>query len=98
MPKAGCPNNWFDGRRFHDDTDSNLIDRKVYDSLDLAGWVSKEGMSKLLLLLYTNTTVCYCFIFVDEAAVNCQGNRQRMKYLKKILVPSCHISSICQVY
>lgn len=43
MPKAGCPNNWFDGRRFHDDTNGNLIDRKVYDSLHLAGWVSKEG-------------------------------------------------------
>ncbi|XP_078359812.1 uncharacterized protein LOC144644238 isoform X2 [Oculina patagonica] len=46
MPKVGCPNNWFDGRRFHDDTNSNLIDRKVYDSLHLAGWVSKEGIEQ----------------------------------------------------
>jgi len=46
MPKAGCPNNWFDGRRFHDDTNANLIDGKVYDSLHLAGWVSKEGIEQ----------------------------------------------------
>ena len=60
MPKAGCPNNWFDGRRFHDDNNSNLIDRKLYDSLHLAGWVSKEGISMLFLSfkrLHTMTTV-----------------------------------------
>ncbi|KAJ7379190.1 hypothetical protein OS493_017690 [Desmophyllum pertusum] len=46
MPKAGCPNNWFDGRRFHDNSSGNLIDRKVYESLHLAGWVSKEGIEQ----------------------------------------------------
>ena len=43
MPKAGCPNNWFDGRRFRDVDSGNLIDRKIYDSLHLAGWISREG-------------------------------------------------------
>lgn len=43
MPKAGCPNNWFDGRRFPDVGSGNLIDRKVYESLHLGGWISKEG-------------------------------------------------------
>lgn len=47
MPKAGCPNNWFDGRRFHDDTNANLIERKVHESLHLAGWVSKEGITDI---------------------------------------------------
>ena len=51
MPKAGCPSNWFDGRRFHDDTNANLIDCKVYDSLHLAGWVSKEGIHSFSCLL-----------------------------------------------
>ena len=44
MPKAGCPNNWFDGRRFHDVDSGNLIDHKMYESLHLAGWISKEGI------------------------------------------------------
>jgi len=46
MPKAGCPNNWFDGRRFHDVDSGNLIDRKVYESFHLAGWISKEGIEQ----------------------------------------------------
>lgn len=46
MPKAGCPNNWFDGRRFRDVDSGNLIDRKIYDSLHLAGWISREGIEQ----------------------------------------------------
>lgn len=46
MPKAGCPNNWFDGRRFHDVDSGNLIDHKMYESLHLAGWISKEGIEQ----------------------------------------------------
>lgn len=46
MPKAGCPNNWFDGRRFHDDKSNNLVDRKIYDTLHLAGWVTKQGIEQ----------------------------------------------------
>ena len=46
MPKAGCPDNWFEGRRFHDTDTSGtlLIDQKIYESLHLAGWISKEGI------------------------------------------------------
>lgn len=46
MPKAGCPNNWFDGRRFPDVGSGNLIARKVYESLHLGGWISKEGIEQ----------------------------------------------------
>lgn len=46
MPKAGCPNNWFDGRRFHDDKTGNLVDREVYDNLHLAGWITREGIEQ----------------------------------------------------
>ena len=44
MPKAGCPDNWFEGRRFHDTSGTLLIDQKIYESLHLAGWISKEGI------------------------------------------------------
>lgn len=47
MPKAGCPNNWFEGRRFHDDKTGNLVDREAYNNLHLAGWITKEGMRRL---------------------------------------------------
>ena len=47
MPKAGCPNNWFEGRRFHDDKTGNLVDREAYNNLHLAGWITKEGIRRL---------------------------------------------------
>lgn len=46
MPKAGCPNNWFEGRRFHDDKTGNLVDREAYNNLHLAGWITKEGIEQ----------------------------------------------------
>ncbi|XP_015764518.1 PREDICTED: uncharacterized protein LOC107343465 [Acropora digitifera] len=46
MPKAGCPDNWFEGRRFHDTSGTLLIDQNIYESLHLAGWISKEGIEQ----------------------------------------------------
>ncbi|KAK2563740.1 hypothetical protein P5673_012727 [Acropora cervicornis] len=46
MPKAGCPDNWLEGRRFHDTSGTLLIDQKIYESLHLAGWISKEGIEQ----------------------------------------------------
>lgn len=46
MPKAGCPNDWSEGRRFHDDDSGSSIDRKFFESLHLAGWLSKEGIEQ----------------------------------------------------